>query len=100
MRSERERDVIKKTADRFKSLENVDVSCTDQSDFVISFTTTFSGNSAFDLQLSPSQSGLEVLLLTSSETPLMQDKIDTINENQIDSLLDHVVETLRELEGN
>lgn len=95
-----EKSLIKRTVSKFDLLRDVDVSRKEGPDCVISFRTTFGKDSAYDLELTKGDSGYEAVLLTSSETPLMQDRIDALDENRIDSLFDHVIETLRELEGN
>lgn len=100
MVSEQDRALIKETVSRIDQVNELDVSGKEAPDCVLSFTTTFAGEAAYDLELTADDSGYEAVLFTSSETPLMRDHIDTISEDQIDSLLDHVLETIRELEGN
>jgi hypothetical protein len=100
MFSETNKNLIMGIMDKFEEFRDVDVSGEDNTYCIISFTTSFGGNSAYDLELSKTDEGYEAILLTSSETPLMRDDINEIDESEIESLLDHVVETLRELEGN
>jgi hypothetical protein len=92
--------IIRDTLESFASLKEVDISQNEGPDYVVSFMTTFGEDSAYDVELNKSDTGFEAILLTSSETPLMRDRIDQIDENHVDSLFDHVVETIRELEGN
>ncbi|MFB6347170.1 MAG: hypothetical protein ABEK50_15715 [bacterium] len=100
MVTERQKTLIQETVSRFDQLKSIDISGKEDPYCVISFTTTFAGETAYDLELSEASSGYETILLSSSETPIMRDRIDSINEEQIDSLIDHVIETIRELEGN
>jgi hypothetical protein len=83
-----------------EELKDIDVSGSEDPYCVISFTTKFSGDAAYDLELTKTDSGFKATLVSSAETPVMQDSIESLSEDELGSLLDHVVETLRELESN
>lgn len=100
MVSETERQIIRTALENVDALRDVDISGSRDPYCVISFTTTFSRDSAYDLELDPTGAGYKAILLSSAETPLMQESIESFTSEELISLFDHVVETLRELEGN
>jgi hypothetical protein len=95
-----QKDRIKQVLSSFQTLADVDVSREEGPDCVVSFTTTFGDDTAYDLELHETSSGYDAVLLSSSETPIMGDDLAGLDEDQIDDLFNHVVETLRELEGH
>ena len=95
-----DKELIRKTLDAFDTIKDVDVTREEGPDCLVSFTTSFGRDTAYDVELTEQESGYKVVLLTSAENPIMQEKIGGISEEEIDSLFDHVVETIRELEGN
>lgn len=100
MVSNNDKELIRETLASFDTIQDLDVTREEGPDCLVSFTTTFGGDTAYDVELTEEESGYRVVLLTSSENPLMQEKIGGIDAEQIDSLFDHVIETIRELEGN
>lgn len=100
MISESDRSRIRSVVSGLETLRDVDVTAGEESDCVVSFSTTFGGGSAYDLLLSERESEYRAVLLTSTGRPLMGDSIEDLDEDQVDSLIDHVVETIRELEGD
>lgn len=95
-----EKELIRETLANFDTIRDVDVTREEGPECLVSFTTSFGGDTAYDVELTEEESGYKVVLLTSSENPLMQEKIGGIDAEQIDSLFDHVIETIRELEGD
>jgi helix-turn-helix protein len=100
MVSNAKKELIRETLANFDTFQDVYVTREEGPDCLVSFTTSFGRDTAYDVELTEEESGYKVVLLTSSENPLMQEKIGAIDEEQVDSLFDHVIETLRELEGN
>lgn len=100
MISTTDKQLIKDTLARFDTIQDVDVTREEGPDCLVSFATNFGRDTAYDVELTEQDSGYKVVLLTSSENPIMQEKIGGIDEEEIDSLFDHVIETIRELEGN
>lgn len=100
MISRTDKELIKETLANFEAIQDVDVTREEGPDCLISFTPAFDRDTAYDVELTAEESGYKVVLLTSVENPIMQEKIGSIDEEEIDSLFDHVIETIRELEGN
>lgn len=100
MVSEPDKDVMREVVSKFDILQDVGVSTEEEPDCVVSFRTTFGDEAAYDVELTEEDGHYEVVLLSSTETPLMRDRIQGLDEGKIDSLFDHVIETIRELEGN
>lgn len=100
MVTQSERETFREVLADIEELKDIDVSGAEDPYCVISFTTTFSGNAAYDLELTKDDSGFKATLVSSAETPVMQDSIESLSGDELGSLLDHVVETLRELESN